>query len=163
MKPLKCVHFSLTQRWLKKSAIFLAVTDRVQVSGIYQSPEIVLVVTAVESQSKPWALHSHDCGNTCWGKVSWVRCFQLHSNFKVILRGNWTLQMTKQIHVCGLGDTIWRCRSWSTLVQVMAWCLTAPSDYWTTADLLSTELLRTKFNDIQIKSNCKNFVSGNYI
>ena len=27
------------------------------------------------------------------------------------------------------GDAIWHQRSWSTLVQVMAWCLTAPSHY----------------------------------
>ena len=29
----------------------------------------------------------------------------------------------------GPTDAIWRWRSWSTLVQVMAWCLTAPSHY----------------------------------
>ena len=31
-------------------------------------------------------------------------------------------------------DKIWRQRSWSTLARVIAWCLTAPSNYQTNVD-----------------------------
>ena len=39
------------------------------------------------------------------------------------------LQINTNINSLGHSDAIWRWRSWSTLVQVMACCLTAPSHY----------------------------------
>ena len=44
--------------------------------------------------------------------ISWVQCYQSH-----------------RINSLGPSDAIWRCRSGSTLAQVMACCLTAPSHY----------------------------------
>ena len=39
-------------------------------------------------------------------------------------------------------DTIWHHRSWSTLAQVIAWCLMAPSNYLNQCWLLISEVLR---------------------
>ena len=46
----------------------------------------------------------------------------------------------------GIGDAIWRWRSWSTLVQVMACCLTAPSHYLNQIWLIISKVLWHIFN-----------------
>ena len=51
----------------------------------------------------------------------------------------------------GPNDAIWRWRSWSTLVQVMAWCLTAPSHYLNQCWLIISKVLRHSSEDIIIR------------
>ena len=51
----------------------------------------------------------------------------------------------------GPSDTIWRWRSWSTLVQVMACCLTAPSHYLNQCWLITREVLWHSSEDIIIR------------
>ena len=48
-------------------------------------------------------------------------------------------------------DAIWRWRSWSTLVQVMACCLTAPSHYLNQCRLIISKLLWHSSEDIIIR------------
>ena len=81
----------------------------------------------------------------------------------------WTLNVTKEgpgqlqlscwlksdgINLLEPSDTIQLWRSWSTLVQVMAWCLTAPSHYLNQCWLIS-KLPWHSSEDIVIRSpNC---------
>ena len=51
----------------------------------------------------------------------------------------------------GPSDAIWRWRSWSTLVQVMACCLTAPSHYLNQCWLIISKVLRHSSEDIIIR------------
>ena len=53
----------------------------------------------------------------CWINPSWVLSPQ-----------SWD-QIVAIVKPLSPGDDIWRHRTWSTLVQVMAFCLTAPSHY----------------------------------
>ena len=48
----------------------------------------------------------------------------------------------------GPSDAIWRWRSWSTLVQVMACCLTAPSHYLNQCWLIISKVLWHSSEDI---------------
>ena len=50
-------------------------------------------------------------------------------------------------------DTIWRQRSGSTLAQVMAWCLMAPSHYLNQCWLIITEVLWHSLNTNFIRSH----------
>ena len=51
----------------------------------------------------------------------------------------------------GPNDAIWRWRSWSTLVQVMACCLAAPDHYLNQCWLIINKVLRHSSEDIIIK------------
>ena len=51
----------------------------------------------------------------------------------------------------GPSDAIWRWRSWSTLVQVMAYCLTAPSHYLNQCWLIISKVLWHSSEDIIIR------------
>ena len=51
----------------------------------------------------------------------------------------------------GPSDAIWRWRSWSTLVQVMASCLTAPNHYVNQCWLIISEVLWHSSEDIIIR------------
>ena len=51
----------------------------------------------------------------------------------------------------GPTDAIWRLRSWSTLVQVMACCLTAPSHYLNRFWLIISKVLWHSYEDIIIR------------
>ena len=52
-----------------------------------------------------------------------------------------------------LGDVIWCCRSWSTLVLVMAWCLLAPSHYQNLCWLVIIGPRRTNHGETWIMLN----------
>ena len=60
-----------------------------------------------------------------------------------------------------LSDTIWRHRSWSTLAQVMACCLTAPSHYLNQCRLIISKVqcnsLRAIWQDITPATNLTEF------
>ena len=51
----------------------------------------------------------------------------------------------------GPSDVIWRCRSWSTLVQAMACCLTATSHYLNQCWLIISKVLWHSSEDIIIR------------
>ena len=51
----------------------------------------------------------------------------------------------------GPSDAIWRWRSWSTLIQVMAWCLTAPNHYLNQCWLIINKVLWHSSQDIIIR------------
>ena len=54
------------------------------------------------------------------------------------------------VNSLGPSDTIWHWRSWSTLVQVMACCLTAPSHYLDQCWLIISKVLWHSSEDIII-------------
>ena len=56
-----------------------------------------------------------------------------------------------RINSLGPSDAIWRWRSWSTLVQVMACCLTAPSHYLNQCWLIISKVLWHSSEDIIIR------------
>ena len=55
------------------------------------------------------------------------------------------------VNSLGPSDTIWRWRSWSILVQVMACCLTAPSHYLNQCWLIISKVLWHSSEDIIIR------------
>ena len=55
------------------------------------------------------------------------------------------------INSLGSSDAMWRWRSWSTLVQVMACCLTAPSHYLNQCWLIISKVLWHSSEDIMIR------------
>ena len=55
------------------------------------------------------------------------------------------------VNSLGLSDAIWRLRSWSTLVQVMACCLMAPGHYLNQCWLIISEVLRHSSEDTIIR------------
>ena len=76
----------------------------------------------------------------------------------VTLRGyNYTFQIiatfprVQCVNSLGPSDTIWRWRSWSTLIQVMACCLTAPSHYLNQCWLIISKVLWHSSEDIIIR------------
>ena len=66
----------------------------------------------------------------------------------------------------GPSDTIWHWRSWSTLVQVMACCLTAPSHYLNQCWLIiskvlwhsSEDIIIRRFEDTNQQSKIENYI-----
>ena len=56
------------------------------------------------------------------------------------------------VNSLGPSDAIWRWRSWSTLVQVMACCLMAPSHYLNQCWLIISKVLWHSSEDIIIRS-----------
>ena len=67
-----------------------------------------------------------------------------------VLRKNVQWESTIEINL-GPSDAIWRWRSWSTLVQVMACCLTAPSHYLNQCWLIISKVLWHSSQDIIIR------------
>ena len=57
----------------------------------------------------------------------------------------------QKINSLGPSDAIWRWRSWLTLVQVMACCLTAPSHYLNQCWLIISKVLWHSSEDIIIR------------
>ena len=72
-------------------------------------------------------------------RSQWVNLLHHH---KVVMR---------QINSLGPSDTMWHWRSWSTLVQVMACCLTAPSHYLNQCWLIISTVLWHSSEDIMIR------------
>ena len=70
------------------------------------------------------------------------------------------------INSLGSSDAIWRWRFWSTLVQVMAWCLMAPSNYLNRCWLVinkflwhsSEDIIIRRFEDINLQSKIENYI-----
>ena len=73
------------------------------------------------------------------------------SNFRVISKVKTRISQLKELNSLGPSDAIWRWRSWSTLVQVMACCLTAPSHYLNQCWLIISKVLWHSSEDIIIR------------
>ena len=69
------------------------------------------------------------------------------SHLSIILAAN----IIPQLKPIRASDAIWRWRSWSTLVQVMACCLTAPSHYMNQGWLIISRVLWNSSEDIIIR------------
>ena len=127
-------------RWWTGSALFLAMAFRLFSASHYlkQCRHIV-----------NWTLR-----NKLQGKSHWNEIFFIHGNalenvvyemVTILFRGRWLNSM-------GPSNAIWRCRSWSTHVQVMACCLTAPSHYLNQCWLInSNKVLWHSSEDIVIR------------
>ena len=73
--------------------------------------------------------------------LTYVDCSQ-----RYIFQSNFILKF--KFNSLGPSDAIWRWRSWSTLVQVMACCLTAPSHYLNQCWLIISKVLWHSSEDI---------------
>lgn len=85
MKFLKC-ECALTERWLQHASILLAAADRLDLRGVHQAPEVVLVVGSIQAQPQTWACqayHGGDAGGCC---VPRVLGLQLHPCLEIV---NW--------------------------------------------------------------------------
>ena len=98
---------------------------------------------------------SHE-GNFTWNvqdAYPWHECeYYLFMNTATCSRGQWNKYAATSRCVNSLcpGDAIWRQRSGSTLAQVMACCLTAPSHYLNQCWLI--------INEVQRHSPVRNFM-----
>lgn len=83
---MSTLHSPLTQGRLKHAAVLLAVTHRMNlIVAVHQSPEVILVVRAIQAQAETWPQGAHHRGNTGRGQVSGVKCLQFHANLELIL------------------------------------------------------------------------------
>ena len=98
--------------------------------------------------------------NQCWNIVNWTLRNKLqwspNQNSKIFIQENafvnvvWKMAAIlsrpqyvsrfMSLNSLGPSDAIWHWRSWSTLVQVMACCLTAPSHYLNQCWLIITKV-----------------------
>ena len=90
-----------------------------------------------------------------WTLISWfIGLFSIHCiSISILVHLNnyaHILQFVCFVAVSSMGpsDAIWRCRSWSTLVHVMACCLTAPSHYLNQCWLIISKVLWHSSEDI---------------
>ena len=77
----------LTQRRLQHAAVLLTVADGVDLRGVRQAPEVVLVVGAVEAEAEPRPRQPHHRGDAGGGGVAGVQGLQLHARLELIQRG----------------------------------------------------------------------------
>ena len=78
-----------------------------------------------------------------------IPCCESHEKSTCIFN---CLVIRKKINSLGPSDAIWRWTSWSTLVQLMAWCLMAPSHYLIQCWLIISKVLWHSSEDIIIRS-----------
>lgn len=83
---------ALTQRWLQHVSVPLTGPDRLDVGRVDQSPEVVGVVAAVQTQAQANTHHAHHRRNADRVGVAGVACFKLHTCFEFIGRGDSGLQ-----------------------------------------------------------------------
>lgn len=58
-----CFFPTLTQRRLQHISILLTGADRLDVRGVDQSPEVIAVITAVQTEAQTDPGNTHHCGN----------------------------------------------------------------------------------------------------
>lgn len=80
------LHTPLTQGRLQHAAVLLAVTHGMNlIVAVHQSPEVVLVVRAVQAQPEARPQGAHHRGDAGRGQVPGVKRLQLHANLELIL------------------------------------------------------------------------------
>ena len=78
-------------------------------------------------------------------------CFSTRASVATVLSMHSCISSCLWVNSLGPSDAIWRWRSWSTLVQVMACCLTAPSHYLNQCWLITSKVLWYSSEDIIIR------------
>lgn len=81
MKKRHCV---LTKRWLQHASALFTVADWLDLRGVHEAPEVVLVVRPVEAQPQPRARQAHHCGDAGGRGVSGVLGLQLHPGLELV-------------------------------------------------------------------------------
>ena len=87
-------------------------------------------------------------------------------NFVNIITGFFWQLYCQRFNSLGPRNAIWRWRSWSTLVKVMACCLTAPSYYLNRCWLIiskvmwhsSEDIIKRRFEDTNQESKIENYI-----
>ena len=103
------------------------------------------------SHSCPFVRGIHRCGFPSQ-RVQWCADWMFSLLFSWASSIANTLQVRLFcINSLGPSDAIWRWRSWSTLVQVMVCCLTAPSHYLNQCWLIISKVLWHSSEDITIR------------
>lgn len=85
MKFLKC-EWTLTKRWLQHASILLAAANRLDLRGVHQAPEVVLVVGSIQAQPQTWACQAYHGGYAGGCCVPRVLGLQLHPCLEIV---NW--------------------------------------------------------------------------
>lgn len=75
---------SLTQRWLQHVSISFTSSYWLDVWWVNQPPEVISVVTTVQTEPKTSTHHAHHCGNAHRVRVSRIPCLKFHACFEVI-------------------------------------------------------------------------------
>lgn len=76
---------ALTKWWLQHASVLLAVSNWLDLGGVYQAPEVVLVVGPIQAQPQTWSCQAYHCGNAGGCGVSWVLSLQLHPCLELII------------------------------------------------------------------------------
>lgn len=74
----------LTKRWLQHASVLLTVADWLDLRGVHQAPEVILVVGPVQAQPQPRACQAHHCGDAGGRGVSRVLGLQLHPCLELV-------------------------------------------------------------------------------
>ena len=128
-----CRHFSQWQHSFQMKAV-LSLAERLAAEGYCSKHWGYSVPSHYLNQC--WLIVSWRNLSEIWIKIQWFfiqgllrNCIWKHHHNVDICKVAAILFQPQFVNSLGPSDAIWRWRSWSTLVQVMAWCLTAPSHY----------------------------------
>lgn len=82
---LPTVHiFRIAKRWCDHFTHFFAISDGVDFVRVYQTPEIVLVVTAIQTNAYPRTQHTDHRSNANRCDAPWIQRLQFHADFEFI-------------------------------------------------------------------------------
>jgi len=76
----------LTEWRLQHASVLLTVAYWLDLRGVHEAPEVVLVVRPVQAQPQPRARQAHHCGDAGGRGVPWVQGFQLHPCLELVER-----------------------------------------------------------------------------
>ena len=120
--------------------------------GLTSLAEFSVIMTVVKSCYLTWLLigWQHNCQLI---RSPITKQSLVHSDFKclILLEMLYCNFTANGLNSLGPSDAIWRWRSWSTLVQLMACCLTAPSHYLNQCWLIISQVLWHSSEDIIIR------------
>lgn len=75
-----------TKRRLQHASVLLTVSDWLDLRGVHQPPEVVLVVGAIQAQAQSGAGKTHHCRDAGGGGVPRILGLQLHPGLELIER-----------------------------------------------------------------------------
>lgn len=82
--PLYNFCWALTKGRLQHASVFLTVSDWLDLWGVNQAPEVILVVGPIQAQAQPWAGQTYHRGNAGGRGVPRVLGLQLHPSLELI-------------------------------------------------------------------------------
>ena len=88
-----------------------------------------LLKMPVHHQAWYWLCRTDNLCCCSWFNFIYYRSSQIQDNIQIMNISFMSFKTIQHVNSLGPSDAIWRQRSGSTLVQVMACCLTAPSHY----------------------------------